>query len=92
MVAGLIDPPAIARQRHSRYSRRHPLNLCHLIVKNGLLAAIIPFDGDASPIRFSDCARVILIVVPANTVADFELSGLVAGHWPCLIILAVALI
>jgi len=68
MVAGLIDPPAIARQRHSRYSRRHPLNLCHLIVKNGLLAAIVPFDSCASPILFSDHA--LIISIPANAVAN----------------------
>jgi hypothetical protein len=31
---------------------RHPLNLRHVVVKNGLLAAIIPFDGHACPILF----------------------------------------
>jgi hypothetical protein len=41
-------------------------------VKNGLLAAIIPFDGDASPICFSDGALIVFVRIPANTVADFS--------------------
>ena len=49
-------------------------------MQNGLLAAIVPFDGYASPIHFSDGATVGLIVSPANALADFEESGLVAGH------------
>jgi hypothetical protein len=32
--------------------RRHPLNLRHIVVKKGLVAAIIPFDGYAHPILF----------------------------------------
>ena len=43
----------------SHYFRRHPLDLRHVVVKNGLLAAIIPFDGDASPICFSDGALIV---------------------------------
>ena len=46
----------------------------------GLLAAIVPFDGCACPIRLSDGATVGLIVSPTNAVADFEQSGLIAGH------------
>jgi hypothetical protein len=41
-------------------------------MQNGLIAAIIPFDGYASPILFSDGALIGLIVLPANAVADFE--------------------
>ena len=58
----------------------HPLNLRHIVMKNGLLAAIIPFDGYARPILFSDGALILLIILPANAVADSEGSGLVAGH------------
>jgi hypothetical protein len=39
-------------------------------MKNGLLAAIIPFDGDASPIGFGDGALIFFVSIPANTVAD----------------------
>jgi hypothetical protein len=49
-------------------------------VKNGLLAAIIPFDGYARPILFSDGALIIFISIPANAVANTKVSGLVAGH------------
>jgi hypothetical protein len=49
-----------------------------------LLAAIVPFDSDASPIRFSDGTTVGLIVSPANAVSYSEKSGLVAGH--CVLI------
>jgi hypothetical protein len=57
------------------------LNLRHVVMKNGLLAAIIPFDGYARPILFSDGAPIILISIPANAVADFEGSGLIASHF-----------
>jgi hypothetical protein len=50
-------------------------------MKNGLFAAIIPFDGYARPILFSDRALIVLVGVPANAVAEFELPGLVAGHF-----------
>ena len=49
-------------------------------MKNGLLAAIIPFDGQSGPIRFTDGALIIFITIPANAVADFKFSGLIAGH------------
>ena len=63
-------PPS--RKAPSHQITRHPLNLRHVVVKNCLLAAIVPFDGYASPILFSDGALIGLIVVPANTVADVE--------------------
>ena len=59
---------------------RHPLYGCHIVVQNGLLAAIIPFDGYARPILFSDGALITQISIPKNTVADIEGPGLVAGH------------
>jgi hypothetical protein len=46
--------------------------LRHIVVKNGLFAAIIPFDGYARPILFSDCALIVPVTVPANAVADVE--------------------
>jgi hypothetical protein len=61
------------RERHPLTKLpRHPLNLRHVVVKNCLLAAIVPFDGYASPILFSDGALIGLIVAPPNTVADVE--------------------
>ena len=71
-------PPS--RKAPSHQITRHPLDLRHVVVENCLLAAIVPFDGYASPILFSDGALIGLIVLPANAVADIEKSGLVAGH------------
>jgi hypothetical protein len=65
---------------------RHRKNFSHVVVKNGLLAAIVPFDGYARPVRFNDGALIVPIVMPANAVADVELSGLVAGHFACILI------
>src|SRR5258708_36757779 len=61
---------------------RHTLNSRHVVVKNGLLAATIPFDGYARPILFNDGALIGLIVLPANAVERLEKSGLVASHLP----------
>ena len=36
---------------------QHHRDLTHVVMKNGLLAAIIPFDGYARPILFSDSIR-----------------------------------
>ena len=49
-------------------------------MKNGLLGTIIPLNGYARPIRFSDGATVGLIVSPANAVANLKESRLVTGH------------
>jgi hypothetical protein len=43
-------------------------NLRHIVVKNGLLHAIIPLDGYARPVLFDDGALIDLIVLPANAV------------------------
>ena len=58
----------------------HPLNLRHVVMRNGLHATIIPFDGYTRPILFNDGALIGLIVLPANAVERLEKSGLVAGH------------
>jgi hypothetical protein len=50
---------------------RHPLKLRHVVVHNGLRTAIVPFNGYARPIRFSDGALICLIVFPAKAVTDF---------------------
>jgi hypothetical protein len=63
-------PPVCAASQPtpSHYFRRHPLNLRHIVVKNGLLDAIIPLDGYARPVLFDDGALIDLIVLPANAV------------------------
>jgi hypothetical protein len=66
------------RKDTSNQVHRHPLNLRHIVVKNGLLATIIPFDSYTRPIPFSDGALIIWISIPADAVADSEGSGLVA--------------
>jgi hypothetical protein len=58
----------------SHYFHRHPLNLRHVVVKNGLRAAIIPFDNYARPILFSDSTLIEYLSVPANAVAYREQS------------------
>ena len=41
---------------------------------------VIPIDGNSTPSRSDDRAAIRETVVPANAVANFEESGLVAGH------------
>src|SRR6266404_9610684 len=72
----------IPNDRASHQFLLHPLNSRHVVVKNGLLAATIPFDGYARPILFNDGALIGLIVLPAYAVERLEKSGLVAGHAP----------
>jgi hypothetical protein len=67
---------------------RQPFNRSHVIVKDGLLASIIPFDGNARPIPLSDGAKIGRRGSPANTVAHCECSGLVAGHFNPSLVLA----
>jgi hypothetical protein len=43
----------------------------------------ILFYRDATPINVADRAAIRETVIPLNTVADLECSGLVAGHSPC---------
>jgi hypothetical protein len=67
---------------------RRPINLHHVVVKNGLLAAIIPFDRDASPILFSDGALISFLCVlqqtrsPTVRVLDCSPAiGLALSYW-----------
>jgi hypothetical protein len=74
----MLWPPA--QERQASYSRR-PLNLPHIIMQDGLFAAIVPPDGDTSPIHLCDCASVGLVILPANAVAGLQSSGLCADHF-----------
>jgi hypothetical protein len=73
--------PLIGNTPPSHQFLRHTLNSRLVVVKNGLLAATIPFDGYARPILFNDGALIGWIVLPANAVEWLEKSGLVAGHF-----------
>jgi hypothetical protein len=50
-------------------------------VLDGLIAATVPPDGHARPIRFGYGATVGLIILPQKPVADFQESRLFAGHF-----------
>jgi hypothetical protein len=52
-------------------------------VQDGLLAPVVPFDGDPRPVLFGDGAEVVVVVAPADAGADVEQSGLGAGHTVC---------
>jgi hypothetical protein len=55
-------------------------NHLHVIMQHGLLVAIVPLESYARPILFRDGALVVFVLAPANASADFEYSGLIAGH------------
>jgi hypothetical protein len=55
-------------------------NHLHVIMQHGLLVAIVPLESYARPILFRDSALIVLVFAPANASADFEYSGLIAGH------------
>jgi hypothetical protein len=60
--------------------RRHPLNPRHVVVGDRTCFSVIPRNGDLTPRRCDNRAKVRCRAAPTNTVADFECSGLVAGH------------
>jgi hypothetical protein len=62
-----------------RFSRRKR-NLRHIVMKDRLLVVLHPPDRDPRPVRFDDRAVVIAVRIPANAVADFKLSRIVAVH------------
>jgi hypothetical protein len=49
-------------------------------MQHGLPVAIVPLETYARPILFRDGALVVFVFAPANASADFEYSGLIAGH------------
>jgi hypothetical protein len=64
----------------SSYLRRHPLNLRHVVVLNRIGLTIIPSNGDPAPCGPYHGAEIGGATFPANPVAYFEKSGLIAGH------------
>jgi hypothetical protein len=71
-----------AQSRSLTPHSRRPRNLPHIVVQDGLFAAIIPSDGDTRPTRFRDGALVGSVFLPENAVADFKFSGFFACHVP----------
>lgn len=55
----------------------------HVVVENRLLAATVPFEGDAGPVGVGNGPLVILVIPPANPGAGFQQSGLGACHSFC---------
>ena len=49
-------------------------------MKDGLLFATNPFDGDTRPILFGDGTAIVLVAIPTNAVANLEEPRLVARH------------
>jgi hypothetical protein len=62
-------------------SFRHPFNLRHVIVRYGARFAVIPRNGHFTPRRCDNRAKVCGRCSPTDSVADFEQSGLFAGHF-----------
>jgi hypothetical protein len=54
--------------------------LRHVVVLNRIGLTIIPSDSDSVPNRFDNRAKISGAMIPANAVAYFENSGLIAGH------------
>jgi hypothetical protein len=54
----------------SHQFRRHPIDARHIVVKNGLLGAIIPFDRYARPVRFNDGAAILWISIPRDALTN----------------------
>jgi hypothetical protein len=59
----------------------HTLNLRHLIMAHRITFSIVPSNGDFTPRRSDNRTKVSCLRSPANTVAGFEASGLIASHF-----------
>jgi hypothetical protein len=63
--------PLVFRYRHY---------LAHIVVQKRLFATVVPPNGHTRPISFRDRASIHFVIAPANAVADFKVSRLIAGH------------
>jgi hypothetical protein len=59
---------------------RHNADAFHIVVQDGLLAPIVPLERYASPVRFGDGAKIILVATPADAGTDVQQPGLGASH------------
>ena len=59
--------------------------LAHIVVQKRLFATVVPLNGHTRPVSFRDRASIHFVIAPANAVADFKVSRLIAGHlFTCL--------
>src|SRR4051794_37648962 len=74
----------IASRNRIRFLSRqlvgHALNLGHVVVPNRSGVAIIPRNGNTTPRRSDDCAKIGSAILPANAVGYFKKPGLIPGH------------
>ena len=61
-------------------SIRHPFNLRHVVVLNRRVVAVIPVNRNLAPRCSNNRTKIVRRGAPAKAVADFQESGLVAGH------------
>jgi hypothetical protein len=57
------------------------LDLSHVIMAYRITFSIVPSNGDFTPRRSDNRTKVSCRSCPANTVAGFEDSGLIASHF-----------
>ena len=59
--------------------------LAHIVMQKRLFATVVPLNGHTRPVSFRDRASIHFVIAPANAVADFKVSRLIAGHlFTCL--------
>jgi hypothetical protein len=56
------------------------LDLRHIVVLDRCCVTVIPVNSDRTPTRLDNGSKIGGASLPANAVASFEESGLVAGH------------
>jgi hypothetical protein len=66
--------------RVSLNPHRHPFNLHHIVVPDSISVFVIPINGDSTPTRSDNRAKIGGTGFPANAVTNLEKSGLCAGH------------
>jgi hypothetical protein len=70
---------ATARQRLQLFIQQ-PFYLAHIIVTNRIGLSVIPINGDFAPRRADNDPKIVGRCGPADLIAYFEKSGLLAVH------------
>jgi len=60
--------------------RQRPFYLAHIVVTNRISLAVVPFDSDFAPRRADNDTKISGRCGPADLIAYFEKSGLLADH------------
>jgi hypothetical protein len=55
-------------------------NHFHIVMRNGLVVTIVPFESYGGPVLLGDGTLIVLVFAPVNASAYFESSGLITGH------------